>query len=171
MKKMKLRKLNISDAPLMLEWMHDEDVVKWMQANFKEMTIDDCKEFICQSDSSDDNLHRAIVDENDIYMGTVSLKHIDRDKQLAEFAITIRKCAMGKGFSQFGMNEIMKIGFKKLRLNKIIWCVSKENIRAIKFYQKMNYSTLEEIPIQMKHIYHNWKEMKWFYCNNKYSEK
>lgn len=37
------------------------------------------------------NLHLAIVDENDEYMGTVSLKNIEEDK--AEFAITVRKNA------------------------------------------------------------------------------
>ena len=31
---MKLRQLNLTDAPLMLEWMHDPSVVENLQANF-----------------------------------------------------------------------------------------------------------------------------------------
>lgn len=31
---MNLRKLELKDAPLMLEWMHDPDVVQNMQAGF-----------------------------------------------------------------------------------------------------------------------------------------
>ena len=43
---MKLRELKISDAPLMLDWMHDEDVVKDLKKDFKSMAIYD----FCVSD-------------------------------------------------------------------------------------------------------------------------
>lgn len=92
---MRLRKLELKDAPLMLEWMHDETVVKDMQADFSSKTLEDCNHFFLSSKDIRKNLHLAIVDENDEYMGTVSLKNIEEDK--AEFAITVRKYAMGKG--------------------------------------------------------------------------
>ena len=84
---MRLRKLELKDAPLMLEWMHDETVVKDMQADFSSKTLEDCNHFILSSKDTRKNLHLAIVDENDEYMGTVSLKNIEEDK--AEFAITV----------------------------------------------------------------------------------
>lgn len=166
MRKVKLRKLNSCDAPLMLEWMHNKEVVKWMQADFQNKTLDDCKAFICQSNQSEADLHMAIVDENDEYMGTVSLKNIEQDREYAEFAITIRECAMGRGFAQYGMREIIRIGLKELGIKKIIWCVSKDNIRANKFYNKMRYSILEDIPAPMKENYMNWNYMNWFYCDS-----
>ena len=43
---MRLRKLEEKDAPLMLEWMHDPDVVENLNKNFAAMTMDDCKRFI-----------------------------------------------------------------------------------------------------------------------------
>ena len=33
---MHIRKLKIEDAPLMLEWMHDENVVSNLRGNFQE---------------------------------------------------------------------------------------------------------------------------------------
>ena len=36
---MKLRKLDVKDAPFMLEWMHSADVVKNLQADFASKTI------------------------------------------------------------------------------------------------------------------------------------
>ena len=36
---MKLRKLMAKDAELMLEWMHDDDVVEKLGTNFKEKTL------------------------------------------------------------------------------------------------------------------------------------
>ena len=44
------------------------------------------------------NIHMAITDDNDEYMGTVSLKNINYIDSFAEFAITVRRTAMGKKF-------------------------------------------------------------------------
>ena len=131
---MKLRKLQAEDAPFMLEWMHDDSVVHDLRTNFAVKTLEDCISFIKMAQDTNENLHLAIVDENDTYMGTVSLKHIT--KTSAEFGITVRKCAMGKGFSKFAMQNIIETGFKQLGLQKIYWCVAPENHRAIRFYDK-----------------------------------
>ncbi len=142
---MKLRKLEGKDAKFMLEWMHDDFVVHDLRTNFADFTLNDCMNFISLAQDTSDNLHLAIVDDNDEYMGTVSLKNI-RDKS-AEFAITIRKCAMGKGYSQYGMKEIIEYGKKILGLNTIYWCVSPNNHRAVKFYNKSNYRIINA-PVQ-----------------------
>ena len=87
---MRLRKLEKKDAPLMYEWMHDEDIVKDLYTDFMSKTIDDCECFIKMSEDTSKNLNLAVVNDEDEYMGTVSLKHIDRQNKNAEFAITIR---------------------------------------------------------------------------------
>lgn len=138
---MKLRKLEKIDASLMLEWMHDSDVVKYMQADFERKTLNDCEKFIDSSQRDSHNLHLAIVDDDEIYMGTVSLKNIENDT--AEFAIAIRKKAMGKGFSKYAMSEIIRIGFEKLKLKSVYWYVSPENKRAVKFYDKNGYTRID----------------------------
>lgn len=143
---MKLRKLENKDASFMLEWMHDDVVVRFMGANFAKKTMLDCEKFIEDSKNIKDDIHMAIVDDNDEYMGNVSLKHINRDIKMAEFAITIRKVAMGKGYSSYGMKEMIRIGFEELKLEKIIWCVSKLNKRAVRFYEKNGYERIEDIP-------------------------
>ena len=134
---MNLRMLKPEDAPLMLEWMHDNSIVYHMKKNFAAKTMADCISFIKTSQDTKDNLHLAIVNELDIYMGTVSLKHITA--KTAEFGITVRKCAMGKGYSKFGMDAILKKGFTELGINIIYWCVSPKNRRAIRFYNKNGY--------------------------------
>ena len=138
---MNLRKLELKDAPLMLEWMHDPDVVQNMQADFAHKTLSDCENFIRISQTDDKNLHLAVVDDNNTYMGTVSLKNIEND--VAEFAITVRKNAMGKGFSKYAMSEIIRIGLEELNLKSVYWCVSPENKRAVKFYDKNGYMRID----------------------------
>lgn len=136
---MRLRILKLKDAPLMLEWMHDESIVIYMDTDFHKKTLEDCEEFIRNNQHDEINVHRAIVDDNDTYMGTVSLKNIDKSRNKAEFAITVRVQAMGKGFSKFGMEEIIRLGFEDLGLDSIYWYVKKENHRAIHFYNKNGY--------------------------------
>lgn len=139
---MKLRKLRDYDAPLMLEWMHDDSVVHEMGTDFANKTIEDCYAFINQSQKDIPCVHRAIVDDNDEYMGTVSLKNIDLGKRKAEFGIAIRKKAMGRGYSKFGMDEILRIGFQEYCLDTIFWYVSVNNARAIRFYEKNGYKMM-----------------------------
>ncbi len=148
---MRLRELRHEDAPLMYEWMQDDFVVQNLATNFKDKTEDDCIAFINETISEYSNpigcrdLHMAIADDNDEYMGTVSLKHIDRINKRAEFAITVRRQAMGKGYSQYAMSEIIRRGFseKSLDLNDIYWCVDDKNDRAKRFYDKQNYKRVE----------------------------
>ncbi len=143
---MKLRNLERRDAPLMLEWMHDPGVVSHLGTNFAEKTLDDCQNFIDWANNTDTDLHLAVADERDTYMGTVSLKHIDRTAGTAEFAITVRACAMGKGYAKFGMAAILEKGLKDLGLSAIYWCVSRENARAVRFYDKCGYTRTQQVP-------------------------
>ena len=136
----KLRKLKQSDAPLMLEWMHDEDVVHFMKTDFQHKTLSDCEKFIESAQVDSNNVHLAATDDNDTYMGTVSLKNIDNES--AEFAITMRKAAMGKGYAAEAMNQIIDKGLNELELGYIYWYVRPENKRAVRFYDKNGYQRI-----------------------------
>ena len=138
---MQLRPLLPKDAPLMLEWMHDAGVVGHMGTNFMEKTLADCQRFIQWAQTAKQDLHLAIVDDDDVYMGTVSLKHIANSS--AEFAITVRACAMGKGFSAFGMDSILRKGLLEMGMKTIYWCVSPDNKRAVRFYDKHGYRRVD----------------------------
>ncbi len=134
---MYLRKLEEKDAPFMLEWMHAPVVTKNLRSNFAIMTMQDCIEFIDAAGCLEKDIHMAVADEADTYMGTVSLKHIADG--FAEFAIVMRESAMGMGFSKYAMHEIIRKGFEEMNLERIYWCVDKKNKRACRFYDKNGY--------------------------------
>lgn len=136
---MRLRNLESKDAPLMLEWMHDLDVVGFLKTDFQTKTLEDCLHFINKAKEMETDIHLAIADDLDVYQGTVSLKHIANEK--AEFAITLRKSAMGTGIAKVAMREIIEYGFYTLNLKTIYWCVNPLNLRAVRFYNKCGYST------------------------------
>lgn len=165
---MRLRNLEKKDAEFMLEWMHDDYVVENLQTDFHGKTLEDCERFIADSILDKQNIHMAIVDDNDCYEGTVSLKNIERDS--AEFAITIRKCAMGKGISQKAMEQIIEYGFNNLGLNSIYWCVSPKNTRAIRFYDKNKYSRISADKLKISGDYSEGqiKEYIWYQKEKKF---
>lgn len=167
-----LRNLKIKDAPLMLEWMHDPSVVKDLQANFAAKTIEDCEEFIEKAHNFEKDVHLAIVNNLDEYLGTISLKHINNGK--AEFGITIRKSAMGKGISKKAMEEIFLLAPNKYGVKEIYWCVNQKNVRAVRFYDKNGYQRIDinnsELIKEIKlHGYYSDEQIKsyiWYLCCN-----
>lgn len=167
---MRLRNLQQKDAPLMLEWMHDDLVVHDLATDFSKKTIEDCKAFIDTANEDaekihagfDGDLHMAIVSDDDEYMGTVSLKHINRLSANAEFAITVRRQAMSKGYSWYGMVEILKVGIGELNLQSIYWCVSKNNARACHFYDKHKFHVVVDIPDNIEERYSKVSNLRWY---------
>lgn len=146
----------------MLEWMHDETVVKDLHADFSSKTIDDCIKFIENSSDFLVNAHYAIASDEDEYMGTVSLKYIDRYTNSAEFAITVRRASMGKGYSWFGMEAIIEKAFSDFGLDSVYWCVSRKNKRAVRFYDKHNFHESVDISKDILNRYSNEEDLKWY---------
>ena len=159
---MRLRDLELKDAPLMLEWMHDPSVVEKLRGHFAEKTIEDCETFIKVSEDKTKDIHLAIVSNEDEYMGTVSLKSIDRTNNSAEFAITVRKTAMGRGYSWWGMEEIIRLAFEEYGLENVYWCVSRTNERAVRFYDKHNFHEAVDIPSSVLERYKDLNNLKWY---------
>lgn len=144
----------------MLSWMHDQDVVAKLRGNFATKTIEDCEVFIRGSRNERPHLHLAIASDTNEYMGTVSLKNIEPDH--AEFGITVRREAMGHGYAWFGMESMLEKAFHELNLESVYWCVSRENERAIRFYDKHNFHEAVDLPKRVLQRYEGVANLKWY---------
>ena len=158
--KMILRKLELKDAPFMLGWMHDRDATQHLRADFSSKTIKDAEDFIQASWDDRKNINLAIASDEDEYMGTVSLKDIDDGS--AEFAIVVRPEAMGRGYSWFGMKGILEKAFGELELESVCWCVSRDNTRAVRFYDKHHFQETDDIPERFLSSYEGTGNLKWY---------
>ena len=157
---MNLRRLEMRDAPLMLSWMHDKSVTENLRADFASKTLADAESFIKHSWSDKDNINLAITSDHDEYMGTVSLKHVEDGS--AEFAITVRAEAMGRGYSWFGMEAIIEKAFSEYGLENVYWCVSRDNARAVRFYDKHNFREAHDMPERVLARYEGIENLKWY---------
>lgn len=156
-----LRKLKEKDAERMLEWMHDPQTVEHLQKDFAHMTLEDCQKFIASADDTRESMHMAVCDDQDLYQGTISLKNIDYLNKNAEYAVSMHGDAQGKGFASFGTQEILKIAFESLGLEKVYLNVLEDNTRAIRFYEKMKFHREGTFK---KHIFQGrYKDLHW-YC-------
>lgn len=155
-----LRKLSLKDKENMYEWMVDNEINKNFRINFKNIQKDQIKNFIKNSYNKE-NIHLAIVNEEDEYLGTISLKNINYIDENAEYAIVLRKKALGSGVANIATNKILNIAFNDLNLKKVYLNVYSDNLRAIKFYEKMNFEYEGEFK---KHLNINgeFKDIKWY---------
>ena len=171
-----LRELQEKDAPLMLEWMHDPDILKNFSRIMIDSTIDDSIRFIRESKipeilQTGQNLHYAIIDKNiDDYLGTVSLKKIDFDHHTAEYAIVVRKNFHGKGIAHAATNLILNKAFIDIDLHRVYLNVYSHNTPARKLYEQMGFKYEGEFR---EHFFINGKyiNLSWYgILRNEYNQ-
>lgn len=161
-----LRALKKKDVEPMLEWMHDPDNQKHFQKRMNEMTREDvvafCKKAkIPQKLCGGENLHFAIVDESDEYLGTISLKDISLVNRTAEYAISIRRKAQGQGIAKISTSLILQKAFDEYDLHRVYLNVLADNVRAIHLYEKCGFvfegKFRDHLMINGKYV-----DLKWY---------
>ncbi|GFI21979.1 spermidine N(1)-acetyltransferase [Lachnospiraceae bacterium] len=133
-----IRRLEHKDAVFMLEWMHDKDIIQNFRFPFEQATLQSVTNFIDNS-FSNLNRHFAIVNESDMYLGTVSLKNISQEDQSAEYAIVLRSVARGTEAATLATKDILHYAFDTLKLHKVYLNVLERNERARHFYIKYGF--------------------------------
>ena len=133
-----LRPLQEKDAVRMVEMMQDTQTTRYLQIGGPDYSVDMALGFIRMASEEGENLHRAVVDEADVYQGSVSLKHIDREKLEAEYAISMHPQAQGKGAATAATAAILELAWS-LGLKRVYLNVLADNLRANRFYQKFGF--------------------------------
>jgi len=133
-----LRPLDHKDKQFILEWMKDPAINQFFRFDANKIDEQYVDHFIDHS-FSDTDRHYAIVNEQDEYQGTISLKNIDPVTKSSEYAISTRKSAHGRGIALEATHRILEIGFNELKLHRIYLNVLTENERANNFYKKFGF--------------------------------
>lgn len=134
----RLRKMELCDGKYMLEWMRDSEITAYLLADFEHMSMEDCHQFI-KASYSEHNIHYAIINDSNQYLGTISLKNISLQNRNAEYAIVLRRKAIGRGIAAEATSLILRQAFVKLKLHRVYLNVFSDNARAIRFYEKFGF--------------------------------
>jgi RimJ/RimL family protein N-acetyltransferase len=134
-----LRKLQLSDDVNMYEWLNDPEINSYLNVQNEKKTIEAVREFINISQNDNSNIHYAICDVYDVYLGTISLKNVDYKNRHAEYAIVLRNSQRGKGIAQTATELLIKKAKTELKLHKIYLNVLTDNNRAIKLYERIGF--------------------------------
>lgn len=159
-----IRKLQPKDCKGMLEWMHDREIAQNFRTDMMNKTEKNVLEFIEQADIIPVNgksIHYAIVEETDEYLGTISLKAINLEDKNAEYAISLRRVAQGKGVGYLATKELLDLAFNIFNLEKVYLNVLANNERAIHFYEKCGFVLEGEFRnhLYLREQYHN---LRWY---------
>jgi diamine N-acetyltransferase len=156
-----LRKLELKDANGMLEWMHDEELMKNFRFNGSQMTREKVESFINHAQNDNQNKNYAVVAEGDEYLGTISLKNLDFKNKNGEYAISMRKKAIGTGAAMDATKQLLDMALRELGLVKVYLNVLADNNRAIRFYEKIGFIKEGEFK---RHVYSNGKhqDLCWY---------
>lgn len=164
---MQLRDLKLDDSDGMLKWFHDKNVTDYLHGDYTNFSFKDADKFILEDSKKKDEIHKAIVTNEDRYVGTVSLRHIDIAEQTAELAIVVQSEFFSKGYAWFAVSEMLKYAFEILGLRGVYWRVLKNNNRAIRFFDKHGFNNPDEdIPSEIKKRHSNEKNVIWYVCLN-----
>jgi len=159
-----LRKLQKKDAEGMLEWMHDEEIQQNFRTDMLSRDYADALSFIenaVEKPEEGKNIHYAIVDEKDEYLGTISLKNVDLTAGKAEYAICLRRKAQGKGIAREATQELLRKAFEEFGLERVYLNVLADNEKAIHLYEKCGFCYEGEFR---RHLFLNgeYRNLKWY---------
>ena len=160
----RLRQLKTEDANGMLEWMHDPDITRAFCFNANDKNRETVLEFIQSAETepvNDGTVHYSITDETNEYLGTISLKRIDMVAKKAEYAISLRKCAWGRGIAFQATREILRRAFEEFGLERIYLNVLSDNEKAIHLYERCGFTYEGEFR---RHLFlrGEYKTLKWY---------
>lgn len=155
-----IRRLKESDAPLMLEWMHDDAVNCWFRYPFADMTLEKVLFFIKYS-FDEENQHFAIADKKDEYLGTISLKKISERDHNAEFVIAARRKAWDTGMVEKAVTEILRYAFNDLGLHRVYLKVLSDNTAARKLYENCGFDLEGEFKDAIR-LHDQYRNMVWY---------
>lgn len=137
----KLRELEKRDIEIINKWRNKGEVIDKLGAPFRYINTDvDYKWFENYMNNRNNTVRCAIVAEDDVIIGLISLTNIDYLNQNAKLHIMIGESNnQGKGIGTFAVKEMLKHAFMNMNLYRVELQVLESNIIAQKLYEKVGF--------------------------------
>lgn len=149
--KVTIRPLQVDDASISYKWRNNPDIWRYTSARpdrFVTQAIE--RDWLCKVLRRTNEKRFAIcIGQNDQYIGNVQLTDINNNS--AQFHIFIGKPNFhGKGIGQKATLLMLEYAFSELGLVSVYLFVNKNNVPAVKMYEKCGFHKLEEVNEMIK---------------------
>ncbi len=144
-----LQSLTPENLSFFYNWLNDEEVIKYSLSLFQKLNTksDIANWYMILLENRNNDLQLGIyLKENNQFIGYCGICNISENKYEGEYFIFIGdKSQWGKGISTIVTKEVVRIGFERLGLKRIMLTVSEPNIGGIKSYQKAEFKQVDII--------------------------
>lgn len=156
-----LRRLEPSDAEGIFALRSNEEVIRY--TGIKQYgTIDEATAYIHRIDEGLKNnaciMWSIILKESHIFMGSICYWNITQDGTCAEIGYDLLPAFQGKGFMQEAIKEVLRHGFEKLKLEKVVAEPRRDNIRSVMLLERSGFTRCRRYegkengePVEMVH--------------------
>ena len=136
-----IRPIEEDDIDLIYRWYNDQEVNLWSSGAWPLNTLQS-KDQIAEKflDGSPDTYRYAILDENELLIGTTGFKELNIPGRSATLYVVIgNKAYWGKGYGSDALITFVRFLFTQWNFHRISLDTWDENIRAIKAYEKVGF--------------------------------
>lgn len=141
-KRIYLRKLSVEDvSDDYFNWLHDTEVVQYLEARFSDNTKEDIRKFIvcCTNDPNTVLLGIYFKAENK-HIGNIKLHRINYTHYTAEISIMIgNKNYWGEGYGKEAIQLLADYAFSTLKLHKLTAECYANNTGSLKVFKKAGF--------------------------------
>ncbi|KSU81118.1 Protein N-acetyltransferase, RimJ/RimL family [Fictibacillus enclensis] len=133
----KLRSFETADIRELHRWSNDSRSI--LMVGRTPLTYEQVLQEV-EGKRRNNDLLLGIENEEQQLVGWVFLKDIDHGHGRASIGILLAPEARGKGYGKIAMEQMIDVGFKQLRLNKIYLTTRGTNEQAIGLYKKIGFT-------------------------------
>ena len=138
-KKVLLRAVELSDAPVLQQMINDEEIERMMWGYSFPVAHHQQIKWI-ENLSNEKSVFRAMVDVDGTAIGTIILADIDMRNGTAEIHIKLANASeRGKGYGTDAVSALVSYSFDELRLNCIYCRIKEDNIASQKMFEKCGF--------------------------------
>lgn len=133
-----IRRFRKSDIPKKVEWINNPENNQFLHYDIP-LSVEKTEKWY-DSHLGEETRYDAVIEVDDMPVGTIGLLSIDRKDSKAEYYIAMGETAYkGKGVAKAASRLILQYGFEELGLNKIYLFTEAENVPAQKMFERVGF--------------------------------
>jgi len=134
-----LRQISNNDANEIFSLRSDKKVMQFIDRPLA-TSIEDAFQLIQKMNDTNEGITWAITVKDDATLiGTIGYWRIIKEHYRAEIGYLLHPDFQGKGIMQEAMTEVLKYGFKKMKLHSVEANVNPGNLASIKLLERNNF--------------------------------